>query len=105
MSRPLQWLKDDDDDDDAISELTNCQRSTKLLRTPHQKSGKPENLIIFNNFSRVGLIFVNFVKLIICLREIMLFSISSYNINIIKHMAAVTEVFGVRGLLTDCKQD
>lgn len=36
MSRPLQWLKeDDDDDDDAISELTNCQRSTKLLRTPH----------------------------------------------------------------------
>ena len=37
MSRPLQWWKDDDDDDDddAISELTNCQRSTKLLRTPH----------------------------------------------------------------------
>ena len=36
MSRPLHWLKDDDDDDDdAISELTNCQRSTKLLRTPH----------------------------------------------------------------------
>ena len=36
MSQPLQWLKDDDDDDDdAISELTNCQLSTKLLRTPH----------------------------------------------------------------------
>ena len=35
----------------------------------------------------------------------MLFLKSSYNINIIKHMAAVTEVFGVRGLLTDCKQD
>ena len=53
MSRPLQWLKeDDDDDDDAISELTNCQRSTKLLRTPHLKSGKPENLIIFNNFQQ-----------------------------------------------------
>lgn len=50
MSRPLQWLKDDDDD--AISELTNCQRSTKLLRTPHLKSGKPENLIIFNNFQQ-----------------------------------------------------
>ena len=37
MSRPLQWSKDDDDDDDddAISELTHCQQSTKLLRTPH----------------------------------------------------------------------
>ena len=47
MSGPLQWLKDDDDDDDAISELTNCQRSTKLL-----KKWKTRNLIIFNNFQQ-----------------------------------------------------
>ena len=54
MSRPLQWLKDDDDDD-AISQLTNCQRSMihKTIKDyPYQKSEKSENLIIFNNFQQ-----------------------------------------------------